>query len=307
MSKDYYKSLGVAENASKDDIKRAFRKLAKQYHPDRNKGNPSAEDRFKEISEAYDVLGDDNKRRQYDTMRKYGSFTGGPSFDPRYAGGFDASQFERFFRFDSAEGMDIFSDLFGSLFGGGKPFRQARPGRRRQQPKGPDAAVSLSITFEESIRGTEKTIIARNPGPELKRRKLRVKIPAGIQDGGKIRLRGMGFPGDNGRTNGDLIITVNVKKDQQFERKGNDIYTKATITYPQAVLGGRIKVKTLTKTINLTIPPQTSPGTKLRLKGMGLAVNGIQGDQYVEIQLDIPENLTPRQRELIEELARTFE
>ncbi|MBN2227050.1 MAG: DnaJ domain-containing protein [candidate division Zixibacteria bacterium] len=306
MSKDFYKTLGVAENASQDDIKKAFRKLAKQFHPDRNKGDKAAEERFKEISEAYDVLGDEKKRRQYDTMRKYGAFTGGPSFDPRHSGGFDASQFERFFRFDNAEGMDVFSELFGSIFGGGSPFRQARSRPRRRASRGRDAAVSLSVSFEEAMRGTEKTIVAKNPGAGIKQRRLRVKIPAGIADGGKIRLRGMGFPGDNGQSNGDLIVTVNVKKSEQFERRGNDIHSKVTVSYPDAVLGGKVQVKTLTRTINLTIPPYTKSGTKLRLKGMGLSVNGTQGDQYVEVVIDVPDTLTPRQKELLEELQKTF-
>ncbi len=306
MSKDYYKTLGVSENAAEEDIKKAFRKLAKQYHPDRNRGDKSAEERFKEISEAYDVLGDKTKRQQYDTMRKYGAFTGGPSFDPRYSGGFDASQFERFFRFDSNEGVDIFSELFGTLFGGRPSFRQgARPRRRRQ--KGRDAHVSLRISFMEAVRGTEKMIIAKNPGAQLRRRKIKVKIPAGISGGDKIRLRGMGFPAETGTANGDLIVTVNVQKDQQFDRKGNDIYTKKNIAYPKAVLGGKVKVKTLSRTISMTLPPGTKPGTKLRLKGMGLSVNGIQGDQYVEVTVDIPDKVTERQKELLEELAKTME
>jgi len=307
MSKDFYKALGVAENASQDDIKRAFRNLAKKYHPDRNQGDKVAEERFKEISEAYDMLGDEKKRKQYDTMRKYGAFTGGPSFDPRHAGGFDASQFERFFRFDNAEGMDAFSDLFGSIFGGGSPFRQARPRPRRRASRGRDASVSLSVTFEEAMRGTEKTIIAKNAGAGIKQRKLRVKIPAGIINGNKIRLRGMGFQGANGQSNGDLIVTVNVKKSEQFERRGNDIHSRVTISYPDAVLGGKVQVKTLTRTINLTIPPHTKSGTRLRLKGMGLSVNGTQGDQYVEVIVDVPDNLTLRQKELLEELKQTFE
>ncbi len=307
MSKDLYKVLGVAENASQDDIKKAFRKLAKQYHPDRNKGDKAAEERFKEISEAYDMLGDEKKRRQYDTMRKYGAFTGGPSFDPRHSGGFDASQFERFFRFDNAEGMDVFSELFGSIFGGGSSFRQARGRPRRRPSRGRDASVSLSVTFEEAMRGTEKTIVAKNSGTGIKQRRLRVKIPAGIQNGGKVRLRGMGFHGDNGQSNGDLIVTVNVKQSEQFERRGNDIHSKVTVSYADAVLGGKVQVKTLTRTINLTIPPHTKSGTKLRLKGMGLSVNGAQGDQYVEVVIDVPDNLTPRQKELLEELKKTFE
>jgi len=309
MSKDYYKALGVAENATEDEIKKAFRKLAKQYHPDRNKGDKKAEEKFKDISEAYDVLGDKNKRQQYDTMRKYGTFTGGPSFDPRYSGGFDSSQFERFFRFERSEGADIFEELFGSIFGA-RRGAGSRSGPRPRQPRrvdGRDANVTATITFMEAVRGTTKTIIAKNPGPQGNRRKIRVRIPTGIEDGGKIRLRGMGFPGRDGGGNGDLIVTVKVEKDQKFERKGNDIYTKVLVDYPTAALGGKVQAHTLTRKISLNIPPGTTSGTKLRLKGMGIAVDGVAGDQYVEIIVDVPKNLTDEQKQLLEQLKKTME
>jgi molecular chaperone DnaJ len=138
------------------------------------------------------------------------------------------------------------------------------------------------------------------------KRKIAVNIPAGIESGGKVRLRGQGYPGSHGGPNGDLIITVNVKKNQQFERKGNDIYTKVQISYPQAVLGCKVPIKTLTKEVNLSIPPGTKHGALLRLKGQGLAVDGTQGDQYVEVNIDVPKDLTPRQKELLEELAKTM-
>jgi molecular chaperone DnaJ len=138
------------------------------------------------------------------------------------------------------------------------------------------------------------------------RKKIKINIPAGVEDGGKIRLRGMGNPGTNGGQNGDLIVAVNVKKHQQFERKGNDMYTKVIISYPQAALGCKVNVKTLAKEVNLTIPPGTTHGTLLRLKGLGLAVDGAQGDQYVEVNIDVPKNLTAKQKELLEELAKTM-
>ena len=308
MSKDYYKVLGVSETASEDEIKKAFRKLAKQYHPDRNRGDKSAEEKFKDISEAYDVLGDKNKRQQYDTMRKYGTFTGSPSFDPRYSGGFDSSQFERFFRFDRSEGADIFEELFGSIFGG-RPggFRAGPRPRPKRRVNGRDANVTARISFVEAAKGTTKTIIAKSSGPQKTKRKIRVKIPAGIESGGKIRLRGMGFPGTDGGGNGDLIVTVQVDKDQKFERKGNDIYTKVLVDYPTAVLGGKVQAHTLTRKVSLNVPPGTTSGTKLRLKGMGISVNGATGDQYVEIVVDVPKNLTDEQKLLIEQLKKTME
>lgn len=144
-------------------------------------------------------------------------------------------------------------------------------------------------------------------GQIKKRKKISIKIPAGIDDGGRIRLRGMGSPGRGGGPNGDLIVTVNVKKHQQFERKGNDIFTRVEISYPQAVLGCKVPVKTLTKSINLTVPPGTKHGTSLRLKGMGLAVNGSKGDQYVEVNISVPDNVTQKQKELLEELQKEMQ
>jgi len=369
MSKDFYNVLGVPENAAKDDIKKSFRKLAKQYHPDRNPGNKAAEARFKEITEAYEVLGDDKKREQYDMMRKYGAFGGG--FGPGAAGtgGFDPSQFGGSFRFEDLGGFGSFADIFSSIFGDEDIFSGARRGRKPQPRKGSDLAINLSVSFEESISGTGKTIILNKPslcdicrgsgeepgsgqqicpqcsgrgsvsyaqgafsisrpcprclgrgaipgrpcfkcsgtGRVKEKKKVRIKIPAGINDGGKVRLRGMGNPGDNGGPEGDLVITVNVGENQQFKRQGNDIYTTAEISFPQAVLGSKIPIKTLTRTVNLSIPPGTKSGTKLRLRGMGLTVNGSQGDQFVEIDIKVPKEISPKQKELLEELAKTMQ
>jgi molecular chaperone DnaJ len=362
MAKDYYNILGVAENASPEDIKKSFRRLAKQFHPDRNKGNKQAEEKFKDISEAYDVLGDQQKRQQYDMMRRYGGF------DPRQqqGGGFDPSQFGGF-RFEDGGGFGSFADIFSTIFGDENIFGRTGPGKQRSR-RGNDIAIQLDISFDESISGTKKTISINKPencrvcggsgsepgseqvicsqcggrgtvnygqggfsvsrpcprclgkghlpgkpcngcggsGHVKERHKIAVKIPAGIEDGGKVRLRGMGNPGTNGGQNGDLIIMVGVKKHQQFERKGNDIYTKVHINYPQAVLGCKVPIRTLTKEINLTIPPGTTHGTLLRLKGQGLAVNGAQGDQYIEVLIDIPKNVSPKQKELLEELEKTI-
>jgi molecular chaperone DnaJ len=374
MSKDYYKTLGVSENASADDIKKSFRKLAMKYHPDRNKADKAAENRFKEISEAYDILSDQKKRQQYDTMRKYGAFAGSGGFNPNQAGGFDFSGFGNGGSFRAEDlGFGSFADIFSSIFGGEDIFSRAgRTGagrRSRMAPrKGSDLVLTLGISFNESIKGTTKTIALNKPtactvcngsgsaagtgqtvcpqcagrgtvnfaqgafavsrpcprclgrrvinvqpctacngtGNTKERKKIKVTIPVGIDTGGKIRLRGMGNPGSNGGPYGDLIITVDVKKSQQFDREGNDVFTKVFISYPDAVLGGKVPVKTLTKEIKITIPPGTKPGTKLRLKGMGLAVNGRKGDQYVEVHIDVPEKVTDRQRELLEELQKTL-
>ncbi len=373
MSKDFYNILGVAENASKDDIKKAFRSLAKKYHPDRNQGDKTAEAKFKDISEAHDVLSDDKKRQQYDMMRKYGAFAGagGPGGGK---GGFDFANFSNgSFRAEDLGGFGSFADIFSSIFGGNDIFGrggQSRPGRgRRRQPtatRGNDLSLTLQVSFEESISGTKKTIALNKPetcqvcsgtgaepgsgqqtcpqcggrgtistaqgafsvsrpcprclgrgvtpgqacrvcngaGQTKVKKKIAIKIPAGIENGGRIRLRSLGNPGRSGGQNGDLIITVAVKKHQQFERKGQNIYTKVDISYPQAVLGCKVPVKTLTKTINISIPPGTKHGTKLRLKGMGLAVNGTRGDQYVEVNIIIPKKVSDKQKKILKELQK---
>ncbi len=308
MGKNYYDILEVSEDASQEDIKKAFRKLAKQYHPDRNKGKPEAEAKFKEISEANETLSDPKKRQEYDQLRKYGAFTGagagGPGFDfsemfRQGAGGRGGFQTFRF----GGEGMDGFEDIISQFFGGGAggfgrtdPFSQRRGGRRRRVQKGPDLMATVDVTFLESVEGTKKTLNIQQTG-----KKLSVKIPAGIENGGKIRLAGQGLPGMNGVPNGDLIITVRVMPDQNFKRQGNDIYTNVNISFKDAILGCQAEVKTLTKTIKMTIPPGTQPGTKLRLKGQGLSVDGKQGDQYVVVNVDIPKDITDEQRKLLEE------
>lgn len=386
MSKDYYNILGVAENSSKADIKKSFRNLAKKYHPDRNQGDKTAEDKFKNISEAYDILNDDKKRQQYDMMRKYGgSFAGGPGGPggfggqggPGGFGGFDFSNMGNgSFRAEDLGGFGSFADIFSSIFGGGgMPGQgsmggQAEPGRgQRQRPgatRGNDLSLTLKISFEESISGIKKTIALNRPetckvctgtgaepgsgqqtcpqcggrgtistaqggfsvsrpcprclgrgvtpgqschvcngtGSTKVKKKIAVKIPEAVEDGAKIRLRGIGNPGRNGGQNGDLIITVAVKKHQQFKREGKNIFTTVDISYPQAVLGCKVPVKTLTKTINLTIPPGTIHGTKLRLKGMGLVLNGIKGDQYVEVNISVPKKVSGKQKKILEELQK---
>ncbi len=307
MAKDFYEVLGVSENASPEEIKKSFRSLAKKYHPDRNKGDKNAEARFKEISEAYETLSDSKKKAEYDTLRKYGAFAGGPQ-PGGFAGqgGFGPGAFSFFTNFGSRgktrrEGFDSLDDILSSFFGGGADFGETAsfgPGRRaaRPHPKAEDIHSVLSITFMEAVRGTRRTIQLQGTD-----KKLSVKIPAGIEDGGKIRLRGQGQQDPLTRQKGDLIITVRVMPDQNFERQGNDIYSSVEISFKEAVLGCKKKVRTLTKTLMLTIPPGTQPGTKMRLKGQGLAVGGVQGDQYVEIKVRIPDKLTEKQKKLLDE------
>jgi len=310
MGKNFYDILGVSENASPEEIKKAFRTLAKKYHPDRNPGDKASEEKFKEISEAHETLSDSKKKAEYDTMRKYGAFAGagaGPGGAGFRDAGFDFSDMFRqgaggrggfqTFRFGSS-GIDGLEDIISSFFGGADPFAGTRTRRRPRMQKGADLTANLSISFMEAVNGTKRTITIGQTG-----KKLAVRIPKGIEDGGKIRLAGQGMPGPmgpRGGNNGDLIITVRVMQDEQFRRDGNDIHTSVTVSFKEAILGCKVNVKTLTKTVALTVPPGTQPGTKMRLKGQGLAVAGSQGDLYVEIKVEIPKTLTEEQRKMLE-------
>ena len=318
MNKDFYKTLGVSEDAPVDEIKKVYRRLAKKYHPDRNKGDKDAEAKFKEVTEAYETLKDAKKREQYDTLRKYGAFAGhGPQAGPGFADFFANGGGGRVFRFEGNTGEfgDI-EEMLGSLFGGGRgggfgrtrrgpePFggfggrgaEEMFAGRGQRTQRGADVNTTVTVSFMESIKGVQKTLKSRGDG-----KKFKVRIPAGIEDGGKVRLRGQGQPGIYGGRNGDLIITVRVMADQQFKRVGNDIHTELEISFIEAIKGCKKAVKTLARTVNLTIPPGTQPGTKMRLKGMGLEVGGTTGDQYVEVKVLIPTTLTEKQKRLLDE------
>lgn len=319
MANDYYQTLGVGESASTDEIKSAFRTLAKKYHPDRNPGDKNAETRFKNISEAYNTLSDTKKKAEYDTMRKYGAFAGGgrPG-GPGGMGGFQGGDFSQFFHQGGGQagfrsfggqgmsGFDGLEDVLSSFFGGQGGGFSANMGGRRPQHHGPragrapkgsnDAHATVRVSFWEMVNGAHKKIRNKKTG-----KLLGFNIPVGIKSGSKIRLAGQGNPGWMGTPDGDLIITVKVMGDQNFERKGNDVYTTATIPFTTAILGGKVPVKTLTKTVSLTVAPGTQPGTKLRLKGLGLAVGDAQGELYVTIVVDIPTTITERQSKLLEQ------
>ncbi|MFQ5607718.1 MAG: DnaJ C-terminal domain-containing protein [Candidatus Zixiibacteriota bacterium] len=301
---DYYKVLGVGENASQQDIKRAFRKLAKQYHPDRNQGDPGKERRFKEISEAYETLSDKKKRAEYDNLRSFGAFDG--SQFSQGSGGFSFSG-------SSAGNInDIFKDLFDAVGGPGRSARRRQPGGVNfgagfggggftpgATQRGIDTTADLTVDFAEALEGaTCQIVIAAADGS---RKAVKVKIPKGIESGEKIRLRGLGSPGAGGGEPGDLLVTIHVREHQKFARRGVDIFSKITIPLKTAALGGKVDIDTLTKKVKLNIPAGTQPGAKLRLKGQGLALSGKKGDQIVEIQVEIPRRLTKPQRKALED------
>jgi len=305
--KDYYKTLGVTKSATQAEIKKAYRKLAIKYHPDKTQGDKAKEEKFKEISEAYEVLGDPEKRKKYDQLgsnwRQYQNFGGAAGGQ----GGFDWSQFSgggqqggNFggFSFDGDPGG--FSDFFQHIFGGG--FGGSRTGGRRSPGyKGRDIVSEMNITFDEAFHGSTRII-------NLDGKKFRIKIKPGIKNGQKIRLAGKGNPGVNGGPAGDLYITIKVVPSPRFKREGNDLFADLNIDIPTAVLGGKAEVNTPDgKTVSLKIPAGTSCGKKLRLRGKGMPYYehpGKHGDLYVETKITVPTKLSREQKSLFEKLKK---
>lgn len=307
---DYYKILGVDKTANKDELKKAYRKLALKNHPDRTKGDKKAEEKFKQANEAYAVLSDPEKRQQYDT---YGSDT----FQKRYTQedifrGADLGSIFREFGINSggfsqagggrARGGSPFESFFSQSSGGGNPF-QSQGGFRSAQPaKGADATLELGITLAEVLNGTEKTIAL---GQGVNADKVSVKIPPGIESGKKLRMTGKGSPSPQGGPSGDLYLLINILPDPTFSRDGNDLICENSIPFSAATLGGTIAVPTLEgKTLNVKVPPGIQPQAKLRLKGHGLPAGplGPRGDLLVRFMAEIPKDLTPAQKELIQQL-----
>lgn len=352
--RDYYEVLGVDRNADDSALKSAYRKLAKKYHPDTNPGDQEAEARFKEASEAYAVLSDADKRRQYDQFGHAAFENGGG------AGGFD---------FSGMDMGDIFGDIFGDFFGGG----------RRRDPNAPTRGANLraqvKITLEEACFGVEKELdlnlkdecttchgTGAKPGtsPETcstcggkgqvvttqkslfgmvqnvttcphchgtgkvikekcndchgtgytsSRKKIQVSIPAGIDHGQSVRIRGKGEPGTNGGARGDLLVEVFVERNPEFERHDYDIYSTAKISYPKAVLGGEIVVKTIDGEVAYTVKPGTQTGTRVRLRGKGvpsLRNKKLRGNHYVDIVVDVPTTISKEQKKLLQQLEDSF-
>jgi len=349
VKRDYYEILGVARGATDQEIKSAYRKLALQYHPDRNPNNPDAEEKFKECSEAYAILADGEKRAAYDRFGHAG--LGG-------AGGFDPSSFQDL--------SDIFGDFFGfsDLFGGG------RGGRRSRAQRGTDLREDINLEFEEAVFGTEQTVTVRRhetcedchgsgaapgrapvtcrscngqgqvryqqgffsiartcptcqgtgqvitdpcskckgEGRVLRQKSIEAKVPAGVEDGTRIRFAGLGEGGVHGGPPGDLYIVLHVKEHPFFEREGNDLHCVVPISFTQAALGADITVPTLEGEHVLKVPEGTQSGTTLRIRGKGVPVlnSRSKGDLYVEVRVQTPAKLSKRQKELLQELEGTI-
>ncbi len=291
--RDYYEVLGVSKNASDDEIKKAYRKLAVKYHPDKNPGNKEAEAKFKEINEAHDVLSDKQKRARYDQFGHAGvggaGFGGGASGNPFGQGG--AFNFNgQTFNFDFGGGS-AFDDILGSLFG----FGGARRPRR-----GADYQTSVTLTFEEAIFGTTKIVNFENG-------ELKVKIPAGIDDGMSIRLRGKGGPAPEGGTEaGDLYVRVKVKPHKSLTREGAIILSEQKIDMVDAALGCEIEVLTVDGPITMKVPAGTQSGTPFKLSGHGVPfrADGDRGPHIVTVVVETPKNLSKKQKEILEEFKK---
>ena len=350
--RDYYEVLGVAKDASEADIKKAYRQVAKKYHPDVNPGNAEAEAKFKEASEAYAILSDAEKRKQYDQFGHAAFEQGGPG-----AGGFD---------FSGADFSDMFGDIFGDLFGFGGGRRSQRRGNQPMQ--GANVHTAVRITFEQAVFGCEKEIeltlkdpcetcngTGAKPGtspetcpkcngqgqvvftqqslfgmvrnvqtcPECngtgkvvkekctdcygtgfiaKKKKISVAIPAGIEDGQSVRIRGKGEPGVNGGPRGDLLVEVRVSRHQTFQRQGWDLYSTAHISFADAALGGEVEIETIDGKILYEVKPGTQTDTRVRFRGKGVPTlrnKDVRGDHYVTLVVKVPEKLTSEQKDLL--------
>jgi len=297
--KDFYKILGVDKKASSADIKKAFRRQARQYHPDVRPDDKAAEKKFKEINEAYEVLSDDKKRQEYDTFgadfqQRAGGFPGGR------AGGFDFSDLfgggGRTFSssgnpFGGQSGGFDFSDLFGG--GGGCQGRPQGPSR------GGNAEHQVEISFAEAVQGTELKLRIDN-------QQVNVKVPAGTVDGARLRLKGKGHPGINNGPAGDLILTIKVHPDKVFTMQGRDLLCSVDVPLTTALLGGKVEVPTFSGKVVLKVKEGVQNGQKMRLRGKGVPAGkgSAAGDQIVELRVLMPKSLTPKARELVEKLEK---
>ena len=308
--RDYYETLGVNKTATEDDIRSAFRKLARKYHPDVAKDKKAAEEKFKQINEAYEVLSDPEKRKKYDQLganwNQPGGFQPPPDWGQQQPGG-------GFYRHGTGDGgVEFefggtgFSDFFEAFFGGGRSqagfggFGRGRP----EAERGNDVEADIMVPLEEALNGATRTVSLRRSGSK-KVETYQVKIPRGVREGQRIRLAGQGEAGERGGKSGDLFLRVRLAKHPDFRVEGSDLLHEARIYPWQAVLGAELQVATLEGNVRLKVPAGTRSGQRFRLRGRGLpTASGTRGDLYVEIEVEVPKKITERERELWTELAR---
>lgn len=301
LTKDFYAVLGVPKNASEDDIKKAYRKLARTYHPDKNPGDEAAESKFKEVGEAYAVLSDPEDRKQYDAIRAMGGggarfSAGGPGgggfedvFSSMFGGGAGPAGGQR----TSAGG---FEDILGGMFGGGggSPFGGGGFGGFGRRQKGADEIATASISLAQAVSGATVQVNSRG-------KRFNARVPAGVRDGQKIRLRGKGQPGQNGGEPGDLIITITVEKHPVFELSGKNVRMTLPVSFSEAALGAQVDVPTVDgDTVTMKIPAGSSSGATLRVRGRGVKGKGTPGDMLVSLKIVVPKKLSKDAKEAVE-------
>ncbi len=315
--KDYYQTLGLGKSASSKEIEQAYRKLARKFHPDVNPGDKAAEGRFKEINEAYEVLGDPDKRRKYDELganwRQYEQAQQAgqsPFGDVRWgARGGQPGGFRTINEDELREmfgGEHPFSEFFQAFFSGGQPAdRHGRSARGTRARTGRDVEEEIDLSLDEAMRGATRRLALKHDGHA---HTVDVRIPAGVGDGSRVRVPGEGEPGAAGGRAGDLYLRVRLGPDPRFERRGRDLYTQVAVPVTAAVLGGEADVQTVgDRPLRLKIPPMTQNGQVFRLKGHGMPVVGKpaeRGDLYATVNVTLPKQLTPEQRRHYEELAK---
>lgn len=307
--KDFYSILNISRSASADEIKKSYRKLAMQFHPDKNPGDKKAEEKFKELSEAYEVLSDPKKREMYDQYghagaQGFGGGAGGPFGGAEGFGGFRGGGYSQGSNGDPFQ--DIFGDVFSDIFGA----RGGHSGPRAKRPtKGTDLRYTLSISFEDSAIGCEKVIsFVRQRGNKEETAKLSVNVPAGVKEGQRLKLSGEG-DGGTSAVAGDLYVIISIQDHALFKRSENDLTLDLPVSYFDAILGTNVEVPTLTGKAMIRIPPGTHTGQLFRLKGKGFAkIGGFgSGDMLVRILVDTPSQVSGRHKEIVEELAKNSE
>lgn len=347
MKRDYYEVLGVSRNADAAAIKKAYRKLAKKYHPDSNEGNAAAAEKFKEVNEAYDILSDEKKRKMYDQFGHAAFEEGGGNYSNAqgnpfegfggaqgnpFGGGFHGSYSDgngyHEYHFENGEDMDdILKNIFGGGFGKGKSARgfggsgfhssgfgesgfggfgsQGSGFGGSYSAKGEDLHVDVDVSFDEAAFGGKKIIHLQSSNGAVQ--SYEVNIPAGIESGKSIRLKGKGHPGVGGGEAGDLLLKVNVQDKPGFRREGQDVYTTVSVPFTTAVLGGEVKVHTIYGDVICKIKEGTQSGTKIRLRGKGIVYMNqpsVHGDQYAVVEIQVPQNLTPEAKRKLKEFEQ---